>query len=220
MQRDPTRVQPDRLGGRRVLAVMAAEAEYGAALRARLRPLLTGVGPVEGALAAGIALQALAAGDGLPDLVLCLGSAGSRRLEQGRVYQATSVSWRDIDASPLGFPKGITPFLDQGREIPLPAPIPGLPGARLSTGADIVTGAAYDAIDADMVDMETFAVLRACQRFGVPLIGLRGISDGAEALRHYDDWTLLLPELDAHLAAAVDGLASVLAEGWSPSAGG
>lgn len=220
MQRDPTEVQPDRLGGRRVLAVMAAEAEYGAALRARIHPLLTGVGPVEGALATGIALQALAAGPGLPDLVLCLGSAGSRRLEQGRVYQATTVSWRDIDATPLGFPKGITPFLDQDREIALPAPIPGLPGARLSTGADIVTGAAYDAIDADMVDMETFAVLRACQRFGVPLIGLRGISDGAEALRHYDDWTLLLPELDAHLAGAVDGLAVVLAEGWRPSTGG
>ncbi len=220
MQRDPTEVRPDRLGGRRVLAVMAAEAEYGAALRSRIHPLLTGVGPVEGALATGIALQALAAGEGLPDLVLCLGSAGSRRLEQGRVYQATAVSWRDIDASPLGFPKGITPFLEQGREIALPAPVPGLPGARLSTGADIVTGPAYDAIDADMVDMETFAVLRACQRFGLPLVGLRGISDGAEALRHYDDWTLLLPELDAHLAGAVDGLAAVLAEGWSPSAGG
>lgn len=83
-----------------------------------------------------------------------------------------------------------------------------------------MTGAAYDAIDADMVDMETFAVLRACQRFGVPLIGLRGISDGAEALRHYDDWTLLLPELDAHLAGAVDGLSALLGEGWKPSTGG
>lgn len=49
MQRDPARVQPDRLGGRRVLAVMAAEAEVGAALRARSTPLLSGVGPVEGA---------------------------------------------------------------------------------------------------------------------------------------------------------------------------
>ena len=30
-----------------------------------------------------------------------------------------------------------------------------------------------------MVDMETYAVLRACQAFGVPLLALRGISDGA-----------------------------------------
>lgn len=216
MQHDPTKARPDRLGGRRVLAIMAAQAEYGAALQARLRPLLTGVGPVEGALATGIALQAMAAGEGLPDLVLCLGSAGSRQLEQGQVYQVASVSWRDIDASPLGFPKGITPFLDQDPEIALPAPIPDLPAARLSTGADIVTGAAYDAIDADMVDMETYAVLRACQRFGVPLVGLRGISDGAETLRHYDDWTQLLPELDAHLARAVDGLGATLADGWTP----
>lgn len=213
MQRDPTEVQPDRLGGRRVLAVMAAEAEYGAALRARIHPLLTGVGPVEGALATGIALQALAAGPGLPDLVLCLGSAGSRRLEQGRVYQAATVSWRDIDASPLGFPKGITPFLDQDRETALPAPIPGLPGARLSTGADIVTGAAYDAIDADMVDMETYAVLRACQAFDVPLVALRGISDGAEELRHVGDWTQYLHVIDAKLAAAVEALEQALDDG-------
>ena len=36
--------------------------------------------------------------------------------------------------------------------------------------------------------METFAVLRACQRFELPLIGLRGISDGSADLRHVDDW--------------------------------
>ena len=56
-------------------------------------------------------------------------------------------------------------------------------------GADIVSGPAYGAIAEEMVDMETFAHLRAAQRFGVPLIGLRGISDGAEALEGLSDWT-------------------------------
>lgn len=217
MQTDPAAVELDQLGGRRVLAVMAARAEYGPALVARVRPLLTGVGPVEAALATGIALQALSVAGRLPDLVLNLGSAGSRVLEQGQVYQVASVSWRDIDASPLGFPKGVTPFLDRPAETPLPTPVPGLPSARLSTGGNIVTGTAYADIDAEMVDMETYAVLRCCERFGVPLVGLRGISDGAEELRHYDDWTALLPALDGHLAAAVDGLAAALAAGWPPS---
>lgn len=214
---DPAAARPDTVGGRPVLFLMAADAEYGPALRARIRPLRTGVGPVEAALAAGLALAALAAGGRLPALVVCLGSAGSRTLEQGVVYQASSVSWRDIDASPLGFARGVTPFLDRPAETPLPTPLADVPSARLSTGGNIVSGAAYDAIDADMVDMETYAVLRACERFGVPLVGLRGISDGAEDLHHYDGWAALLPALDGHLAAAVDALGAALAGGWTPA---
>ena len=51
-----------------------------------------------------------------------------------------------------------------------------------------------------MVDMETFAVLRACQRFDVPLIALRGISDGAAELGHINDWTQYLHIIDEKLA--------------------
>lgn len=196
----------DEIAGRDVLFVMAAEAEYGPQLRERIRPLVTGVGPVEAALGTGIALQALAAAGRLPALVVSLGSAGSRTLEQGAVYQVASVSWRDIDASALGFTKGVTPFLDHPVETPLPTPIPSIAAARLSTGADVVTGLRYHEIDAEMVDMESFAVLRACQRFGVPMVGLRGISDGAADLHHYDDWSSLLGHLDERLANAVDRL--------------
>ena len=91
--------------------------------------------------------------------------------------------------------------------------IAGLPHASIATGASIVSGAAYDAVAADMVDMETFAVLRACQRFGLPLIGLRGISDGAEELAHLSDWTQYLHLVDERLAAAVDLLADALQRG-------
>lgn len=63
----------ERIGGRRVLFVMAVEAEYGPHLRARFSPLLTGVGPVEAALATGMALQDLARQGDLPDLVVSLG---------------------------------------------------------------------------------------------------------------------------------------------------
>lgn len=212
---DPTKADlaTDMVAGRRVLFVMAALPEYGPHLRRRIRPLITGVGPIEAALASGVALQALTHAGHPPELVVSLGSAGSRRLEQGKVYQASSVSWRDIDASPLGFTKGVTPFLDHPVDTPLPTPIPSIDGVRLSSGADIVSGAAYDAIDADMVDMETFAILRACQRFDVPLVGLRGISDGAADLHHYDDWTSLLHVVDENLADAVDRLAVAIEAG-------
>ncbi|KKX31749.1 5'-methylthioadenosine/S-adenosylhomocysteine nucleosidase [Rhizobium sp. LC145] len=202
-----------RVGDRSILFVMAVDAEYGPALKARIKPLMTGVGPVEAAVVLSHALTKLEAAARLPDLVVSLGSAGSRNLEQTEIYQVTSVAYRDMDASPLGFEKGCTPFLDQPATVPLPIRIPGIPEASLSTGANIVSGAAYDLVDADMVDMETFAVLRCCQLFNLPLIGLRGISDGKEELKHVGDWTEYLHVIDGKLAEAVDRLTEALESG-------
>ncbi|WP_042251250.1 5'-methylthioadenosine/S-adenosylhomocysteine nucleosidase [Paracoccus sp. PAMC 22219] len=193
-----------------ILFVMAAQPEYGPALRARIDPLMTGIGPVEAAVQLTAALARM---DQLPRLIVSLGSAGSARLAQTEVYQVGAVAWRDIDASALGFARGCTPLLDLPRVIDLPHRIPGLPVASLSTGADIVSGPAYAAIEEDMVDMETFAHLRAAQHFGVPLIGLRGISDGAADLGGMDDWTRYLQVIDGKLAAAVDLLRDALAQG-------
>ncbi|RWB70450.1 MAG: 5'-methylthioadenosine/S-adenosylhomocysteine nucleosidase [Mesorhizobium sp.] len=201
------------IGDKSVLFVMAAEAEYGAHLRNLFTPLMTGVGPVEAAVRLSAELAALKAEGALPDLIVSLGSAGSRKLEQAEIYQAVSVSYRDMDASPLGFEKGATPFLDLPVTVPLPFVIPGIKSAALSTGGAIISGAAYDALDADMVDMETFACLRACQLFGVPLIGLRGISDGAADLRHVNDWTEYLHVIDEKLAAAIGLLEQAIESG-------
>jgi adenosylhomocysteine nucleosidase len=201
------------VGGKRLLFVMAVDAEYGPHLKRRFTPLMTGVGPVEAGVRLGAELALLSEHDALPDLVVSLGSAGSRTLEQTEVYQASSVSYRDMDASPLGFERGATPFVDLPAIVPLGHAIPGVRQASLSTGAAIVSGVAYDAIAADMVDMETFAVLRACQLFGVGLIGLRGISDGADNLKHVDDWRQYLHVIDEKLAAALDRLEAAIANG-------
>ncbi|MCR6672740.1 5'-methylthioadenosine/S-adenosylhomocysteine nucleosidase [Devosia ginsengisoli] len=186
-----------------ILYVMAVEAEYGPHLRSRITPLITGIGPVEAAVAATRALAEARHAGALPEMVVSLGSAGSRVLEQCGLYQASSVSYRDMDASALGFPKGQTPLLDLPPVLPLHT-IAGLPTATLSTGANVVSGTAYDGIEAEMVDMETYAVMRACQAFGVPLLALRGISDGAEDLSHVDDWRQYLHIIDEKLAAAID----------------
>ena len=212
-------ITPTRIGGKRLLFVMAAEAEYGPHLKRRFDPLITGVGPVEAGVRLGAELAAAAVAGNMPDLVVSLGSAGSRVLEQTEIYQAASVCYRDMDASVLGFEKGVTPFVRTvagetlPAVIPLPFRIPGIPEATLSTGANIVSGQAYDSIKAEMVDMETFAVLRACQLFGIPLIGLRGISDGAKDLHHVDNWREYLHVIDEKLAIAVDRLEVSLASG-------
>jgi adenosylhomocysteine nucleosidase len=197
------------LAGRRVLFAMALGQEYLAQLQRRFTPLFTGVGPIDAAIAVTGALAELKAADALPDLIVSLGSAGSRRRPLGSVHQIARVSWRDMDASALGFERGVTPFADHARWLELATPLP-LPLATLSTGGDVVSGDAYAAIDADLVDMETFAVVRAAARFGVPVLGLRGVSDGPGELAGIEGWTALLEHLDAALAEAVDGLAGAL----------
>jgi len=201
------------VAGKKVMFVMAVDAEYGPHLKTRIKPLMTGVGPVEAAVVLSRALTRLEAESRLPDLVVSLGSAGSRSLEQTEVYQVSSVAYRDMDASPLGFEKGRTPFLDHPAIVPLTLRIPGIAEASLSTGGNIVSGSAYDLVAADMVDMETFAVLRCCQVFGLPLIGLRGISDGKAELKHVDNWTEYLHVIDETLAAVIDRLQNALESG-------
>lgn len=198
-------------GGLSVLPVMAAPVEYGLELQARIRPLMTGIGPVEGAVALTAALARMEAAGRTPDLVVSLGSCGSPTLEHAAAYQVSCVSYRDMDCSPLGFERGVTPLLGLPAVLPLPCPIPDLPTARLSTGGNVVSGAAYSLIDADMVDMETWALVRAAQTFGVPLVALRGVSDGRAELKALEDWTSTLVHVDRSLAAALDSLADVIA---------
>lgn len=193
-----------RFGPKTVLCVMAAEPEYGPALRARIRPLITGVGAVEAAAAVSHALTDLRVEAALPDLIVSLGSAGSRTLDHARVYRVSHVGYRDMDASALGFAKGETPYPPVPAVLALADGPAALPSARLATGASVVSGAAWDAIEADMVDMETFAVVRAAARFDVPVLGLRGISDGRTDLTELQHWTDALMEVDLRLAETLD----------------
>ncbi|AUG55231.1 5'-methylthioadenosine/S-adenosylhomocysteine nucleosidase [Thalassospira marina] len=192
---------------------MAAPAEYGPHLQARITPEMIGVGPVEAAVNLTAVMARREVLGQLPDVVVSLGSAGSRDLVQAEIYQVTAVSYRDMDASPLGFEKGCTPFVEFPAIVSLPLRIPGIAEATLSTGGNIVSGAAYDGIAADMVDMETYAVWRVCQKFGLPLIGLRGISDGKKDLTHISDWTEYLHIIDEKMSLAVDHLECFMALG-------
>lgn len=197
-------------GGARILFQMAAAPEYGLHLQARIQPLITGIGPIEAAVVMAATLEGLARDGALPDLVVSLGSAGAARLDHCAVYQASHVAYRDMDASALGFEKGATPLLNLPAILPLGPMVPGLAQASLSTGANVVTGAGYETIAQDMVDMESFAVLRACQRHNLPLIALRGISDGATPLEGLHSWTEYLHIVDENLAQSLDQLRAAL----------
>ncbi|PVH28646.1 5'-methylthioadenosine/S-adenosylhomocysteine nucleosidase [Pararhodobacter oceanensis] len=199
--------------GHCILYVMAAEQEYGPHLRARISPLITGVGPIEAAITTATALTRLAQVGTPPDLIVSLGSAGSARLSHCGLYQADSVAWRDINAAPLGIAPGTTPFATFPAILPLPLRLPDLPSASLSTGGDIVTGKGFDAIAQDMVDMETYAIARAAMVAQTPLIALRGISDGQAPVTGLHDWTEYLHIIDAKLATAIDTIPAALETG-------
>jgi len=125
----------------------------------------------------------------------------------------SSVLYRDIDASAFGFEKHTTPYLDLPATIPIHLRIPGIPAASTATGGTIIAGAVFDAIREDMVEMETFACLRACQIFGVPLIGLRGISDGDTDVTGVHDWEEHLHVIDEKLAGAIERLEQAILDG-------
>lgn len=196
-----------------ILFVMASRSECGKHLQSRIDPFMIGIGPVEAGVNLTAELGRLFYNISLPDLVVSLGSAGSKTLPEKEVFQVTSISYRDMDVSPLGFEKGCTPLLDLPAVVSLPFRIPGIKGATLSTGGSIVSGGAYGEIDADMVDMETFAVWRACQKYSVPMIGIRGISDGKKELGRLSDWEKHLDVIDEKLCRALDKLETALNEG-------
>ena len=203
-----------------VLFVMATEQEYGEHLRRRMTPVITGVGPVEAAVGTSMALGELDRAGRRPDLVVSLGTAGSARLDHAGIYQVSSVAYRDMDCSPIGFDKGVTPFSDEPAVIAIADRLPDIPAASISSGGNIVSGRTYDAIEADMVDMETFAVVRAAARLGIPVIGLRGISDGRADLTGLHDWLEFLHVLDEKLAIVIDAMHEHVRAGrFRPGAG-
>ncbi len=205
--------QPKQIGDLSVLFVMATEQEYGPHLKARISPVLTGVGPVEAAIGTAAALGELDRAGRLPALVISLGTAGSAKLDHAGIYQVASVAYRDMDASLLGFEKGVTPFTNEPAAVPIPHRIPDVPAASISSGGAVISGKGYDAIPADMVDMESFSVFQAARRFGVPMIGLRAISDGRSDLTGLHDWLEFLHVLDEKLAATIDAFAGHVAAG-------
>ena len=149
------------------LIFVALEDELPAALVAPNRVIYTGVGKVNAALAAAAALA-----EHRPARAINYGSAGavdpslSGLIECGRAVQ------RDMDLRPLGTPLGDTygdaPPHDE----------------RWGDGPTVGTGDSFAAqapeLACDLVDMEAFALARACRRAGVAFQCLKFVSDNAD----------------------------------------
>lgn len=152
--------------------------------------LYTGVGKVNATLALARAL-ATRDHDGL--IVVNLGSAGSRTFAAGQVVQAQRFFERDMDASAIGFPLGLTPF-ETDVHIDSALLVPGMPGATCYTGDSFVT-TAHPQLGLEIIDMEAYALAKVCQHYGIPFASLKFITDGADGAAAID-W-----DASVHLSA-------------------
>jgi adenosylhomocysteine nucleosidase len=190
--------------GKRTVVVMAASAEYGEHLQTIIQPYWIGVGILQAAMNITKLLERAKYRNDLPELILNIGSAGSNKFERGDIYQISSASYRDMDASPFGFEKGKIPFSDKESVLQLHTPLNNIKKATISSGSNVIdvngtTGKSYKDIKEDMVDMETYALAWVASDYNIPVIGLRGVSDGKSQVKGISCWEDYLHIIDSKL---------------------
>jgi len=152
----------------RVLVVSATKSEA-AYVPAGMRLALTGIGKVEAA-----AVTAAAIAQERPDVVVNIGTAGALRPGVAGLFLPSRVVNHDLSA---------TAIRALGHDAVDEIALPDGDGTVLATGDLFVTDpAARDRIAerAHLVDMEGFAVARACQLAGVPVRLVKIVSDTAD----------------------------------------
>ena len=126
-----------------------------------------GVGKVNAAINGAKAVQKCEV-----DTVINYGTAGAVGPKISGLCEVTSFFHRDMDARPLGFSLGETPF-EAGIEINL-----GRPGYTIGTG-DSFTQTAPELVT-DLVDMEAYSLAKLAGSFGKYFFCFKFVSDQAD----------------------------------------
>jgi adenosylhomocysteine nucleosidase len=166
--------------------------------------LYTGVGKVNAAASLARCLAERRCAGNAPLIVVNLGTAGSRTLAAHSLVGCNRFAQRDMDVSGLGFAPGVTPFDDTPAIIEFPGVFGHLPQKLCSTGDSFATQ--HHAVDADVVDMEAFALARVCRAEGISFACAKYITDGADgnAAVH---WEMALEAASRSLASVYRWLA-------------
>lgn len=174
------------------LVVIALELEgQGLFEQAEVSVLYTGLGKVNAALSLARRLSTLRGQGALPNLVVNFGTAGSRTFATGSVIACRQFVQRDMDVTGLGFALGETPFETLPPTLGFPTVFQDLPEGICGTGDRFETGAA--GLACDVIDMEAYALAKACLAEDVPFACAKYISDGADHTAA-DDWHASLPK--------------------------
>ena len=114
-----------------------------------------------------------------PDLIINFGTAGSLNPRLSGLLEVGSFYQRDMNASPLGFEVGQTPF-EEDIEITF-----GREGVTCGTGDKFVTSTPI--LKTDIVDMEAYAIAKVCKLKNIDFRCFKFISDNADN-EAKDDW--------------------------------
>ena len=149
-----------------------------------------------------------------PQLVLNVGTAGSPTFPTHALIECTRFVQRDIDASPLGFPRGTTPFDETPHVLEVPRRFVELPEGVCGTGDNFETtllphsepvGHPVHLPRPTVIDMEAFAIAKVCALEGVPFCSLKYVTDGSDS-NASSDWAANLPRAAARFREAFDRL--------------
>ena len=139
--------------------------------------LYTGVGKINAA----ISITKFLSKRTIPEYVINYGTAGSKKIEVGRIVDCTKFIQRDMDSTGLGFKKYETPFEGElSRKIDFSTFI----NNPLNNLLTCSTGDSFVASDGphvgDVVDMESYALAKVCSKFDISFIAFKYISDSAD----------------------------------------
>jgi adenosylhomocysteine nucleosidase len=155
--------------------ILIAIQEEAPALATLPNVFFTGVGKVNAALCAARLIE-----KHRPQRIWNFGTAGGITVEGG-LHRCTRFLQRDMLVTALGFPPGQTPF-EEAIALEL-----GTGGLTCSSGDSFVTDSALH-LPSDLVDMEAYALAKACQQAGVIFHCYKFISDRADGASS-SDWT-------------------------------
>jgi adenosylhomocysteine nucleosidase len=171
-----------------ILVAMALPAEAaGAFENAGVEVLFTGVGKVNAAITLTRYLVRLRHESAGPPLVLNFGTAGSARIPARTLVACRRFVDRDMNVSALGFAHGVTPFDELPPTLEFPPVFTDLPEAVCGSGDSFATADHGPACD--VVDMEAYALAKACKLEGAEFACAKYVSDGADehAARHWKE---------------------------------
>lgn len=155
--------------------ILIAIREEAPALAGRANVFFTGVGKVNAALSAARLIE-----KHRPLRIWNFGTAGGITVEVG-LHRCTRFIQRDMLVTALGFLPGQTPY-EEALAIET-----GTGGLTCSSGDSFVTDSALH-MPSDVVDMEAYALAKACHRANVLFQCYKFISDKADGTSS-NDWT-------------------------------
>ena len=177
------------------LVTVALEIEGQGVFEAAGIPVLyTGLGKVNAALALAARLADLRAHGATMPTVLNFGTAGSPVLPTHCVVACRAFVQRDMDVTGLGFAPGVTPFEDEPPRLEFEPLFIDLPHGVCGSGDRFEMG--RPGVDCDVIDMEAYALAKACKRAGAMFGCVKYVTDGADHAAA-NDWTTNLPRAAA-----------------------